>query len=158
MKQPKEFPVTIKHGNSSLKIYRGENKGYAEYRLVYYVEKKRKFESFGEYGDAVRRAGEINTSIATGDLAAVSLKGEHRLEYLRAVQLLGPSGTALDLACERYVAALASLEGIPLATAVSAPVLTFAFYRAAAKLGLPRRSVYTERQNQARSCFRSSPL
>ena len=36
MKLPDSFPVEIKRGNVTVKIYRTANKGYEEFKLVYY--------------------------------------------------------------------------------------------------------------------------
>jgi len=53
MKLPDSFPVEIKRGNVTVKIYRTANKDYEEFKLVYYgADGKRKFKAFANYACA----------------------------------------------------------------------------------------------------------
>src|SRR5438105_1910842 len=68
MKLPGKFPVQIKRGNVTLKIYRTSNKGYDEFKLVYYgADGNRKFKTFAEYQDAKSEAEKVNASFSTGN-------------------------------------------------------------------------------------------
>jgi hypothetical protein len=64
MSGPKKFPVEIHNKNVTLKIYRVENKGYAEFRLVWYdTEGKRRIRSFADFDQAEREAHQLTASL-----------------------------------------------------------------------------------------------
>lgn len=134
IKLPSAFPVTIKKGNSTVRIYRAENKGYDSFTVAYYVANKRKREHFSNYDDAKTRADAINTSVLNGDLATVVLSREDRLEYLRAKELLNGLNISLDLVARDHVEATKRLNGTPLLDAVD-------FYVKWNPKGLPLRRV-----------------
>jgi len=103
MKLPKDWPVEVKQGNVTLKIYpcthKKKGKEYASYRLVYYGgDGGRRFETFGDYADAKTRADKVKASLSKGDVQVFTLTNEDKLIYLRAVQNVKEIGLPLDIA------------------------------------------------------------
>jgi hypothetical protein len=72
MKKP-AFPLTIKSGNSKVKIYRYKFAGYKEFKVGYYSQGKRKLETFSTFEKARIRAGQINESVNKGESDALLL-------------------------------------------------------------------------------------
>lgn len=116
MKAPSNWPVIVKIGSATVKIYRvarvKAGTEYIEYRVGYYdAEGKRRFESFSEYADAEAKARKVGASITRGDAKGLSLSAEDALVYLRAVERLKATGTPLDVAVADYVTAKEILPG-----------------------------------------------
>ncbi len=106
MKIPTKWLEIIKKGNSSVKIYRAANKGYEDYKVVFYDgEGKRRFKTFANYADARAKANDVNASVASGDIGALTLSNQDRTIYLRAIESLRPTGIALDTATMEYAEA-----------------------------------------------------
>ena len=113
-----DFPITLTKGSVSAKIYRHENKGYAEFKVAYYVGTRRKLESFADLDEAKRRAREAIVGIGAGDHATLTLKADDRIVYQRALKFLNQCETPLDVAAERYASAAFKLGKVPLRDAV----------------------------------------
>src|SRR5438046_200245 len=123
MKIPNTWPVEIKKGNVTLKIYKTTNtkqgKSYDEFKLVYYDgEGKRRFQSFSDYADAVARARDVTASVSKGDTRALSLTNEDMLVYLRAIESVKPTGLVLDIATAQFAEAHRRIGGRDLLAAV----------------------------------------
>lgn len=118
MKTPEAFPVTVKRGNSVVKIYRHENGKYEEFKVAYYVDGKRKLETFAEYSRAKRRADDINDSVKDGDTEALSMSREDRILFERAKAAIKGTGVEIDTAAREYAEARKILGKIPLLDAV----------------------------------------
>jgi hypothetical protein len=74
------FPLEIKRGNASVKIYKRFKNGYEEFRIAYYdLDGRRKLRSFSSLQAAKDEAAVKATSISTGDFTGLSLSGEDRL-------------------------------------------------------------------------------
>src|SRR5216117_4153678 len=104
-----DFPITVTKGSVSAKIYRHENKGYSEFKVAYYAGLQRKLESFADLAEAKQRAKEVVGGIAAGDHATLTLKADDRIVYQWAIKSLRSCDTPLDVAAERYAAAVAKL-------------------------------------------------
>ena len=97
------FPLEVKRGNATVKIYRREKKGYEEFRLAYYdADGTRKLQSFSSLQAAKDEAAAKATSLSTGDVTALSLSGDDRLSYVRAMEALGPLNVRVEMAATEY--------------------------------------------------------
>jgi integrase len=106
------FPLEIKRGNASVKIYKRFKNGYEEFRIAYYdLDGRRKLQSFSSLQAAKDEAAVKATSISTGDFTGLSLSGEDRLCYLRALDVLKPLNVPLEMAVMQFVEAAKSLNG-----------------------------------------------
>lgn len=118
MKTPDSFPVTVKSGNSIVKIYRHENGKYVEFKVAFYLDGKRKMETFADYGKAKKRADDINDSVKAGDSEALSISREDRILFERASSALEGCGVEIDTATREYAEARRLLGKVPLLEAV----------------------------------------
>jgi len=97
------FPLEVKRGNATVKIYRREKNGYEEYRLSYYdADGSRKLQSFSCLQTAKDEAAAKATSLSTGDVTALSLSGDDRLSYVRAMEALKPIKVRVEMAATEY--------------------------------------------------------
>lgn len=113
MKKPEEFPLTVKAGSVSAKIYRTPTgNGYDSFTLVYWQDKTRKREVFGDLAAAKKRGGEIVGALAKGEIGAVNISAQDVAAFLRASALLQPTGVSLESACREYAEAFKVLGGI----------------------------------------------
>jgi len=96
--------TTIKVGNTVVKIYHCNEKGrYDQFKVVYRIDGKRKIETFGKLKKAKNRAMEIAVKIENGERDALKLTNVDRSTYLRAIELLKPTGVPLHVAIEEYL-------------------------------------------------------
>lgn len=105
------FPLTVKVGSASVKIYRGKSRGYDLFTLVYYEHGERKRETFGKLENAKTRATDVATQIARGRAGLLTLSNADRESYLAAANLLSSLGIPLHAAVEEYVTARSYLIG-----------------------------------------------
>jgi integrase len=97
------FPLEVKRGNATVRIYRREKKGYEEFRLAYYdADGTRKLQSFSSLQAAKDEAAAKATSLSTGDVTALSLSGDDRLSYVRAMEALKPLNVRVEMAATEY--------------------------------------------------------
>lgn len=108
------FPLTVKNGNSIVKIYHSKNGGYEEFKVSYYFQGKRKLETFSSFTKARKRAGEINDSVNSGDTESLLLTPSERTEYTQAKERLQPLGISLSVAALNFVEAQKILGSVPL--------------------------------------------
>lgn len=113
MKKPDEFPLTVKKGSASAKIYRTPtSNGYDSFTLVYWQDKTRKREAFGDLADAKRRGGEVVGSLAKGEIQAAGVSSQDQAAFFRATELLLPTRVSLESACREYAEAFKVLGGV----------------------------------------------
>ncbi len=115
MKDVESFPVEMKRGNVSVKIYRvattKAGREYVEFRVGYYnPEGKRKFKTFADFEEARGEARSILDSVATGNLHALTLTNQDKAIYERAIDALRHCGTPLDIAAIEYADCRKSLS------------------------------------------------
>jgi hypothetical protein len=117
------FPVTIRHRNSTAKIYAPGGK-FAYYRLAYTTAGKRRMQTFTSYSDA-REAGErIVRELANGSQAAALTATQSRDALAAFERLQGfyqASGRRVSLlaAVSEFVEAAGKLHGRTLGEAVT---------------------------------------
>lgn len=100
------FPLSIKAGSSSVKIYR-ENRpdGSVYYKLSYHLGGKRHRPSFANLCEAKNEAQAKAAQLARGDVDAMQLNGKDRLAYGRALEAIRTLGMPLDAAAIDYAEA-----------------------------------------------------
>jgi len=100
------FPLTIKAGSSSVKIYReSRNDGLVYYKLSYHLGGKRHRPSFANLDVAKNEATAKAAQLARGDVDAMQLNGKDRLAYGRALEAIRTLGMPLDAAAIDYAEA-----------------------------------------------------
>jgi integrase len=117
MKAKTTFPLPIKRGSVTVKIYRTESKsteskkGYVSFQLADYSSGKRKVRTFADLDEARREAEFIATKAANGEAAILELTSADRAAYVRSKQVLEPTGAALEVAAAHYAEAFKILGG-----------------------------------------------
>jgi integrase len=106
-----KFPISVKAGSSSVKIYRDRKRSGDYFRLVFYLGGKRNRLNFNSLETAKAEAAAKVTLLARGDMDAVQLTGKDRLIYGRAVDAIKATGVALDAAATEYAQAAKTLAG-----------------------------------------------
>ena len=106
-----KFPISVKAGSSSVKIYRDRKRSGDYFRLVFYLSGKRHRLNFNSLDAAKKEAAAKAAQLARGDLDAVQLTGSDRLTYGRALDAIKGTGVALDAAATEYAQAAKTLAG-----------------------------------------------
>ncbi|MHB8522411.1 MAG: tyrosine-type recombinase/integrase [Limisphaerales bacterium] len=101
----------VKVENAAVTIYRVKNRATILFQVCDYTSGKRKLVSFANEQDARSKAREIAVKLANGDRAVLSMTADERASYVRAVDLLRPTGKPLELAAAEYADAVKRLDG-----------------------------------------------
>ena len=110
------WPVRVKRGNSTVSIYKADRKKngriYREFKLAYYNEiGKRTLQSFNSFKRARKAADNVNVSLMKGEVKSLVLSNDDKVVYLRALNALKPTGTALDVAAHLFAELVKVLGG-----------------------------------------------
>lgn len=110
MKTPRKWPVIVKKGNVTAKIYRAANRKtdavYTEFKVVYYDTKaKRVIKTFAKYNLAKRHAEQALGTYTRGDAQGLNFSSDDWLIYSRAKKTVQKLAVPLDSAAEEYVEA-----------------------------------------------------
>jgi integrase len=100
-----KWPVAIKAGSVTVKIYQTVNRGRTQFTVSYHDAGGRRLRQFAELPKARREAKAIAEQLSTGRGAALELTGSDRDVYLFAVSKLKPLQVPLNVAVEEYVKA-----------------------------------------------------
>ncbi len=102
-----EFPITITRGSVRVKIYRILNRGRAMFTVAYRgANGKRMRSTLSVLSAAKSEAERIATRIMNGESAALELSNTDRSIYVRATELLRPTGRQLDMAVAEMIEAV----------------------------------------------------
>jgi integrase len=113
MSKPK-FPVVVKRGHTTVKIYLTPYRGSDGFTVVHYVGTKRQRKLFSDFGLAKLEAERIANTLSAGELKASQLTNEDSLAFARATQALMPTGVSLEMAAVEYADAWKILNGTSL--------------------------------------------
>ena len=113
MSKPK-FPMTVKRGHTTVKIYLTPTKGCASYTVVHYLGEKRQRRTFASLEQAVTEAEITANKLSAGELDVLTLTSQDRLAYVRAVEALKPTGVPLEIAALQFAEAAKLLDGASL--------------------------------------------
>jgi len=112
------FPIVVKRGSVSVKIYRTPSNGCDAYTLSYYQDGIRKRLTFPSLQAARDEANVVVNRLGNSDADILTLTSADRSAYLRARQLLDPFGLAVETVAAQFVDAWKQLGEVPLAQAV----------------------------------------
>ena len=116
-------PIVVTVKNASVRIYRKERrKGgniYQQFDVADYSTGRRRFISFADEEEARRKAREIASSLGGKKGDVVTLDGAAASAYLRAIELIEPTGIALELAAAQFAQAHSTLNGQSITDAVN---------------------------------------
>ena len=110
MSKPK-FPVTVKRGHTTVKIYRTPSRGCDAYTVSYYLGDQRVRKTFADLGLATTEAETVANKLSTGEVNVLTLTSGDRLSYVRAIEALKPTGVPLEMAAMQFAEAHKILEG-----------------------------------------------
>ena len=110
MSKPK-FPISVKRGHITVKIYKTPTRGCKSFTVVHYLGDQRQRKSFTDLGLAVTAAETTANALSTGELKVLELTNDDRLSYVRALETLKPTGQPLDVVASQYAQAFKILEG-----------------------------------------------
>src|SRR6476660_5229694 len=96
------FPLVVKRGSSTVKIYRDRKPGGTYYRVTYYIGGKRHRLNFNDLQQAVNEAEAKASQLSRGDIDAVQLYGRDRLVYGRALDAVKQFNAPLDAVAIEY--------------------------------------------------------
>jgi hypothetical protein len=101
--RPIEFPLTIKKGHASVKIYEVRNRDRMNYTVSYMTAVKgRVRKTFADLELAKREANTIALNLAVGDLEALKLTGREKQIYVEAEQVLARTGIPLHSVAHEF--------------------------------------------------------
>jgi integrase len=106
-----KFPVLIKRGSVTVKIYAGKNRGKAFFTLTWVEANGRRRETFMDLGEARREGAAKAEALAKGDIDALKLTGSERAHFVAARDALALCGIAVDVAAREYAEAVKILGG-----------------------------------------------
>lgn len=106
------FPIVIKRGSCSVKIYRDRKPTGTYYRVAYHIGGKRERLNFADLEKAKREAEAQAAKLSRGDVDAMQITGKDRLVYGRALEAVRETGMALDAAAREYSEAWKHLDGV----------------------------------------------
>lgn len=107
------FPNLVQQKGGLAKIYRAKNRDRYRFEVRYHdPEDLLQRETFDEYTAAKKNANAIVKQLASGGLSFLPLRGKERFIYERALDLLAPTGLALDTAIAQLVEAMTKLKSV----------------------------------------------
>ncbi len=112
------FPIVVKRGSVSVKIYRTPSNGCDSYTLSFYQDGVRKRPTFSTLQAAKDEANIVVNRLGNSDADILTLTSADRAAYLRARQLLDPFGLAIETAAAQTAEAKKLLGDTPLAQAI----------------------------------------
>jgi integrase len=109
-KQKKYEEVAV--GNVTVKIYtREKSGGYRVHEVSDYSTGARRLRSFSDHDEAVKEATRIAELMAAGEVQGAQMLGADRASYGRSVELIRPTGMALELVASHFAEAYRILGG-----------------------------------------------
>jgi integrase len=110
--QPQDkFPITVKKGHSTVKIYRVRNRDLTNYTVSYIGPTGRQRRSFAKLDLAKREAANVADNLNKGDLEALKLTGADKQIYTQANQAIAATGLPLNSVAHEFARAFDILGG-----------------------------------------------
>lgn len=113
-----QFPLVVKRGSITVKIYRTPSHDCERFTLSYYQDGQRKRPSFASLEETKAEAENIAIRLTSTEAAVLKLTGADLSAYQRARQQLDPIGVAIEIAAVHYADALKKLAVVSLSHAV----------------------------------------
>jgi integrase len=98
-------------GSVIVKIYRVKNKGGIRFTVSHFSNGRRTMKMFTDFDKAKTHAKNVAEAMDSGKVDVVELRGRARTAYLHTLELLAPTGIALEFAAADYVEARRLLGG-----------------------------------------------
>jgi integrase len=108
---PTEFPIRIKKGHATVKIYRIKNRDLINYTVSYISATGRKRRTFADLELAKREAAIIAQNLADGDIEALKLTGREKQIYVEAERAIAATGLPLHSVAHEFARAFDILGG-----------------------------------------------
>jgi integrase len=109
---PKDkFPITVKKGHATVKIYRVKNRGAANYCVSYVGPTGRQRRTFVDLDLARREAANVAQHLAGGDIEALRLTGREKQIYVEAERAIAGTGLPLHSVAHEFARAFDILGG-----------------------------------------------
>jgi site-specific recombinase XerD len=105
------FPMVVKQGSVSVKIYDVENKGRLSYTVSYHADGKRRLKMFADFDEAYAEAKAKANTLSRGELDALDIRSVDVRIYIHCVDMAKETGLPLDLLVKDAVEALKILGG-----------------------------------------------
>jgi integrase len=106
-----EFPITVKKGHATVKIYQVKNRSNVNYCVSYIGPNGRQRRNFANLDLAKREATNIAQTLADGDLEALKLTGAERQIYVEAERAIAGTGLPLHSVAHEFARAFGILGG-----------------------------------------------
>jgi integrase len=108
------FPIVVKRGSCSVKIYRDRKPAGTYYRVCYHLGGKRLRLNFADLDKAKNEAEAKAAQLSRGDVDAMQISGKDRLIYGRALEAVKDCRVPLDAVAIEYSDARKLLDGVSL--------------------------------------------
>jgi integrase len=105
------FPITVKKGHATVKIYRIKDRDRFNYTVAYNKPTGRVKKTFADLAPAKSEAKKVVQSLAVGDLEALKLTGAERQIYVEAERTIKPTGLPLHSVAHEFARAFKILGG-----------------------------------------------
>ena len=110
--QPKDkFPITVKKGHATVKIYRVKNRDALNYCVSYIGPTGRQRRNFANLDLAKREANNVAQHLADGDMEALKLTGREKQIYVEAERAIAGTGLPLHSVAHEFARAFDILGG-----------------------------------------------
>src|SRR5438552_13676630 len=106
------FPILIKRGSCSVKIYRDRKPTGTYYRVCYHLGRKRLRLNFADLEKAKGEAEAKAAQLSRGDMDAMQISGKDRLIYGRALEAVKDYDVPLDAVALEYSEARKHLDSV----------------------------------------------
>jgi integrase len=110
-KSSEKFPITIRKGHATVKIYRVKNRDALAYCVSYVGPSGRQRKNFADLNLARREANNVAQHLADGDMEALKLTGQERQIYVEAERAIAGTGLPLHSVAHEFARAFNILGG-----------------------------------------------
>ena len=109
-------PETVSVGNVMVRIYKRirkttTGKSRTVFEVADYTAGPRRLRGFTEHAEARREAERIARQLSSGQVEAATMRGSEAASYGRAIELLRPTGIALEIAAATFAKSFEILGG-----------------------------------------------
>jgi integrase len=105
------FPLQIRKGHATVKIYEVKNRGTVNYCVSYVSPTGRQRRNFANLDLARREANSIAQQLAAGDMEALKLTGREKQIYVEAERAIATTGLPLHSVAHEFARAFEILGG-----------------------------------------------
>src|SRR6266480_7439260 len=106
-----KFPITVKKGHATVKVYEVKNRKTTNYTVAYISATGRQRRTFADLDLAKREAGIIAQNLADGDMEALKLTGREKQIYVEAERAIAATGLPLHSVAHEFKRAFDILGG-----------------------------------------------